>query len=268
MLTDDQIKYFNEQGYLVLPEVFTMSEVDALIAEARTVAKSDSPQRIMEKDGELVRAVYGVHLLSPTFELLTRDERTVGPARKLLHNDVYIHQTQLNPKAPFRGDVWEWHQDFLYWARDDGMPEPRVLSVAVLLDDVTEFNGPIFVINGSHSLDLESQTSTYADTWVDAAQGFRHRVENDILARIMEERGLFSIRADRGSVVVFDGRLLHCSPPNLSSSMRTILFIRYNAIDNALRPVPEPRPDWVASRNPHVVKSINGSFLNASSLAE
>ena len=37
--------------------------------------------------------------------------------------DVYVHQFKLNAKAAFEGDVWQWHQDYGTWARDDGMPQ-------------------------------------------------------------------------------------------------------------------------------------------------
>ena len=260
---ETMVKEYDENGYALLEGVFSGAEVDALVAASADVSGADSPQRIFERDGALVRAVYGVHLLNRTLDALTRDARMVEPARAMLRSDVYIHQTQLNPKAPFEGDVWEWHQDFLYWNRDDGMPGPRVLSAALYLDDVTEFNGPLFLIPGSQHSDLESETSTYAEGWEKAAQGFRHRIRPETLARLMDRHGLVSTRARRGSVLVFDGRLLHCSPPNLSASVRTVLFIRYNAVDNALQPVPAPRPEWVASRNPTPVAPLDRPFLDA-----
>ena len=34
-----------------------------------------------------------------------------------------MHQFKLNAKAAFEGEVWQWHQDYGTWARDDGMPE-------------------------------------------------------------------------------------------------------------------------------------------------
>ena len=54
---------------------------------------------------------------------------------------VYVHQFKLNAKAAFEGDVWQWHQDYGTWARDDGMPEPRAMNIAVFLDEVLPING-------------------------------------------------------------------------------------------------------------------------------
>lgn len=261
MLNDSQVMSYFEHGYLVCPGLFSSDEVALIAGEARQVQKTESPQRVMEADGKHVRAIYGVHLLSRVLSKLTCDQRTVECARQLLAEDVYVFQTQLNPKAPFRGDVWEWHQDFLYWSRDDGMPEPKVLSIAVFLDDVTEFNGPIFVIDGSHEFDLEGDTSTYAEGWEKAAQGLSHRVAPSTLAALMESHGLSSVKGSSGTAVVFHGSLLHCSPPNLSSTVRTVLFIRYNAISNRLRHVRKPRPEWVASRDPRPIETLGETFM-------
>lgn len=263
MTSVHDLEFFRDNGYLLLPNAFTAQEVDALAGRAAEASGSESPQRVMEKDGRLVRAVYGVHLLERTFDLLVRDRRVLEPARDLLGADVYVHQTQLNPKAPLIGDVWEWHQDFLYWARDDGMPRPDVLSVAVFLDDVTEFNGPIFIIPGSHKASLDDETATVADGWETAAQGVRHRIETDTIRGVVEEHGMVSVKAARGSVLIFHGCVLHCSPPNLSPLVRAILFIRYNAITNTLRTIPNPRPEWVASRRPSVVEPLDEPFLAA-----
>ena len=49
----------------------------------------------------------------------------------------------------FGGDVWQWHQDCGTWINDDMMPEPRAMNVAIFLDDVNQFNGPIMFFPGS-----------------------------------------------------------------------------------------------------------------------
>jgi hypothetical protein len=46
--------------------------------------------------------------------------------------------------------VWQWHQDYGTWKNDDLMPTERAMNVAIFLDDVNEFNGPLMFIPGSH----------------------------------------------------------------------------------------------------------------------
>ncbi len=50
----------------------------------------------------------------------------------------------------FEGDVWQWHQDYGTWLNDDMMPTERAMNVAIFLDDVNEYNGPLMFIPGSH----------------------------------------------------------------------------------------------------------------------
>ena len=56
----------------------------------------------------------------------------------------------MNGKAAFGGDVWQWHYDFATHHREDGTPKPLALNLHIFLDDVTEFNGPLWFVRGSH----------------------------------------------------------------------------------------------------------------------
>ena len=49
-----------------------------------------------------------------------------------------------------RDEVWQWHQDYSTWARDDEMPEPHAMNISVFLEDVTAANGPLLYIPSSH----------------------------------------------------------------------------------------------------------------------
>src|SRR3546814_9383263 len=59
-----------------------------------------------------------------------------------------MHQFKINAKAAFDGEVWQWHQDFGTWHRDDEMPEPRAMNIALFLDEVSAVNGPLMFIPG------------------------------------------------------------------------------------------------------------------------
>jgi ectoine hydroxylase len=264
-LNEEQVKGYLQEGYLRLPGVFSDEEIDALQAETARMSEMDVPQRVLEEDSDLVRTIYGSHDINDLFSRLVRDPRAVEPARQLLDDDVYIFQTKLNPKAPLRGDVWEWHQDFLYWSRDDGMPRPDVVNVCVFLDDVTEFNGPLFVIPGSHHSVLDEDTMTMREGWwaghhSDTADG-RHKLERAALARMVDRHGLLSVTAPRGSVCIFHPCLLHSSPPNLAPYFRTMIHIRYCSVNNVLKPMGQPRPEWLASRHPVRVEPLGEPML-------
>ena len=63
---------------------------------------------------------------------------------------LYMHQFKINAKSAFDGEVWQWHQDYGTWARDDGMPEPRAMNIAVFVDEVLPINGPLMLVPRSH----------------------------------------------------------------------------------------------------------------------
>ena len=67
----------------------------------------------------------------------------------MIGEKLYMHQFKINGKMAFGGDVWQWHQDCGTWINDDMMPEPRAMNVAIFLDDVNQFNGPIMFFPGS-----------------------------------------------------------------------------------------------------------------------
>ena len=46
----------------------------------------------------------------------------IEPVEQVFGEKLYMHQFKINAKAKFDGDVWQWHQDYGTWLRDDGMP--------------------------------------------------------------------------------------------------------------------------------------------------
>src|SRR5262245_40251883 len=149
-LTSDQLRSYRENGYLLLPDAFSPPEVAALRAGLPAVFGEDGPARVREAEGTTVRSVYGSHRSHEAFRQLSEDARLVEPAMQIVDSEVYIYQFKVNAKAAFAGDVWEWHQDYIFWRDEDGMPAPRVTNAALFLDEVNEFNGPMFFMPGSH----------------------------------------------------------------------------------------------------------------------
>ena len=92
---------------------------------------------------------------------------------QLLGERLYMHQFKINGKVAFDGDVWQWHQDYGTWKDDDQMPEARAMNVAIFLDEVNEFNGPLMFIPGSHKqgvLDAKHDLTTTQLSAVDDRQ--------------------------------------------------------------------------------------------------
>ena len=154
-----QIKQFDEEGWLFLPDCFSPEEVAALRTEADDIYKLDRPQIWREKSGA-PRTAFAAHTYNEAFGLLGRHPRLLEPVEQLFGEKLYMHQFKLNAKATFDGDVWQWHQDYGTWARDDGMPEAKAMNISVFLDEVFTFNGPLMLIPRSHKYACSPRATT------------------------------------------------------------------------------------------------------------
>ena len=148
-LTAEQLKTFDEDGYLFLPDCFSEEEVALLRAEAEEIYREDRQEVWREKSGA-PRTAFAAHTYNEAFRRLGAHPRLVEPVEQLFGEPLYMHQFKINAKAPFDGELWQWHQDYGIWARDDGMPEPRAMNISVFLDEVMPFNGPLMFIPRSH----------------------------------------------------------------------------------------------------------------------
>src|SRR6201984_1461824 len=148
-LTAEQIKTFDEQGYVFFPNCFAEEEVALLRSEADEIFRTNRQEVWREKTGA-PRTAFAAHTYNEAFRLMAHPPRLVEPLQQLFGEGVYVHQFKINAKAAFEGDVWQWHQDYGTWARDDGMPEPRAMNISIFLDEVLPINGPLMLIPKSH----------------------------------------------------------------------------------------------------------------------
>ena len=241
-LTDQQVETYRTEGYLFLPNIFSAAEVEALNREVPGIFAMDRKEIIREKDGKTARTAFAAQHFNEPFQRLSRHPRLVEPVQQLLDGDVYIHQFKINAKAAFDGDVWQWHQDYGTWARDDLMPEPRALNIALFLEDVTEFNGALMFIPRSHKAGVieaghDLQTTSYP-LWT---------IDDETIARLVDEGGLIAPKGKAGSVIMFHSNLVHGSPSNMSPFDRTIVYLSLCHVDNHIRRF--QRPEWIAHRD-------------------
>jgi ectoine hydroxylase len=263
-LTNIQVGQYNDHGYLVVENVFSQQEVEKMLEEMRNVIGEESPRRILEKNG-LTRSFFGPDLTNDLFKRITRLKRLVDPSVQLIGDRVYVHQTKLNTKHAMFGDCWEWHQDYVFWKKDDGMPEAKVLTAMIFLNAVTEFNGPMLLIPGSHKagvVDVNDSTGNGEDenslfhkyqqstSYMSALTvNLKYRLHPGIIAQWAEKQGIVSVKVPAGSVLFFHGNVFHASSNNLSPWNRYAYMITYNSINNTLAPVSNPRPEFIASRD-------------------
>jgi ectoine hydroxylase len=241
-LTPEQIANFERDGYLFFPAHFRPEEIKVLSDEVPALYAQRRPENVREKQGDVVRTNFAAHLYSKPFARLARHPRMVLPIVHLFDEPVYMHQFKINGKMAFDGDVWQWHQDYGTWKNDDEMPEPRAMNVAIFLDEVNEFNGPLMFIPGSHKLgviDAEHDTATTSyPLWT---------IDHATIAKLVARGGIVAPKGPPGSMILFHSCLVHASTSNLSPWNRISVYLSLCAVSNHIRRF--KRPEYIAHRD-------------------
>jgi ectoine hydroxylase len=252
-LSGSQLREFEEQGLLFLGDCFSPAEVAVLRRAADEVYAQDRPEVWRESSGA-PRTAFAAHTYNDAFRRLGAHPRLIEPVMQILGGPVYMHQYKVNAKAAFDGEVWQWHQDYGTWRRDDDMPEPRAMNIAVFVDEVTAANGPLLLLPGSHRQGVQEaghdlETTSYPLWTLDRAT----------VTRLADEGGLVAPTGPAGSMLMFHGNLVHASPPNISPWGRTIVYLSLCHVDNHIRRF--KRPKWIAHRDFTPIKPLADDCL-------
>ena len=246
-LSPDQLAAFDRDGYLFFPGLFSPTEMQKMSAAVPELYSRREPYNVREKGSDAVRTNFAGHLVSEPFARLARHPRMVEPVQELLGEALYMHQFKINGKMAFEGDVWQWHQDYGTWMNDDQMPTERAMNVAIFLDDVNEFNGPLMFIPGSHKKGVVNAkhdlTTTSYPLWT---------VDHDLIAQLVQraggkQGGIVSPKGPAGSMILFHSCLLHASSSNLSPWNRVSVYLSLCAVSNHIRRF--KRPEFIAHRD-------------------
>jgi len=235
-LRDEQIRRYDEDGYLVLHGIISPAELELLRQDAallQTPRRGHPDANVYEKDGATLRAAWAVEIDSEACRRAMRLPRILGPILQLTGRETYLYQSRLNYKVARSGDVFQWHQDYGSWV-EDGVPDGghrRMMSVLVMLDDTGPESGPLRFIPGSHREGLlrseyDTATTSYA----------LHCTPEADVARLLAGSAAYECTGAAGTVVIFGGNLVHGSRKNSSARDRRNLYFAYNTCDN----LPDP----------------------------
>lgn len=260
-LSRSQIAEFDERGYLFFPGLLDSEEVAVLQAEVPAILARQGPEVVREKaNPEVARLAFGAHAYSRPFQMLCRLPRLLEPARQLLRDDVYLHQSRMNPKPGFgAGATWDWHQDYPPWHSIDGMPEPRCIMASVFIDDCTAVTSPLLVVPGSQRYGL-LDSRLHEDA---KGRGYALQViDHSVLERLAAESGIDALVGSAGSVSFVHCNLVHGSATNVSPWRRAIMYLIYNAVGNACTGT--ERPWYQNNRDFTPLQPLDDGCLKAS----
>lgn len=244
LLTSAQREQFEQDGYLVVKNLLSGDELNALNEDfvrwreescAHAQAYGDTfdhrPRFDVGSDhspqSPSLRRVASPTEISDAYYKIAIDSRMTDAAFELIGSaGLKLHHSKVNAKHPNTETSVKWHQDFPFTphSNDD------LVTALLMLGDVTEGNGPLQVIPGSHKGTLYSH-------W--QQDRFTGAVEDSVVTR--ECQAPVSCVGPAGSVCFMHTRLLHASAPNASDVPRT-LFIAVYAAEDALPFSENPLP--------------------------
>lgn len=225
-LTTEQKAFYEENGYLVLPERIPADilqnirdEIAKYQEQARGLTASNEQLDLEDShtpEDPRVRRIKLPHTHNKVMRDLMYSDHVLAPARDLIGPALRLHTTKLNMKMGGYGAAVEWHQDFAFYphTNDD------VLAIAVIIDDMASENGPLMVFPGSHRHAIN-------DHHVDGV--FAGAMDLEACGYDMKDA--VELTGPAGSISIHHGRIVHGSALNVSDRDRRLLFYEMMAAD-------------------------------------
>lgn len=229
LLTDAQVHFFVENGYLAVPNLISSEEVEELRQDTVRVARglypceSIPPASDTLSDDDVLRTILCIHqphYISPVMAKYVRHPKICGILSQITaahlpywDGSVKCMQSMLFVKPPqFQGQAW--HQDEIYIPTRDR----SLIGAWIALDDATIENGCLWVVPGSHRTGYlyPQRAHNNADEFDFAPESFG-----------FDEAAEVPVEVPTGSLVFFNGYLLHRSRKNRSEVYRRVLVNHY-----------------------------------------
>lgn len=224
-LTPEQVKSYQNDGYLIVKNFLSKEEVDKLYS----IATGDSTLQkhafdLNDQAGKKTKLTLWYTPGNDAYGLLTKSKRMVDNANLLLDGDAPVchFHSKLMQKEPKVGGAWEWHQDYGYWYKNEFLLPDQMISIMVAITDANKENGCLQVIKYSHKMGRVEHG--FAGEQVGASQ---HYV--DLALKTMP---LVYVEINAGDALFFHSNLLHRSEANLSDKPRWSLISVYNRASN------------------------------------
>ena len=240
MINDADVAFYREHGYLVVPNVLSAEQLEALRADTDTVVAGASAVTQNDETYDLedthtqqhprVRRVKNPLDVMPSSWDIGRDERVLAILARLMGPNIRLQKAKLNMKAAGFGAAVEWHQDWAFYphTNDD------LLAMGVMMDDCELTNGPLMMVPGSH---LGPVYDHHADGYFCGAIDPQN-CDIDFAAQAVP------LTAKAGTLTFHHVRMVHGSAQNTSASERRLLLYQYQAAD--AWPLAEHYPDYDA----------------------
>ena len=229
-LSDNQVQFFIDHGYIAVPDLIESDEIEELREDTVRIARGGYPCEAVQPTSENlsddqilanILCIHQPHFISPIMEKYVKHSELCGVLSQITaahipfwDGSVKCMQSMLFVKpSGFQGQ--SWHQDEIYIPTRDR----SLIGGWIAMDDATVENGCLWVIPGSHQMGyLYSQKPHGNPDEFDSA---------DLESYGFDETLEVPIEVKTGTVVFFNGYLLHRSRKNRGQTYRRVLVNHY-----------------------------------------
>ncbi|HEX7449185.1 MAG TPA: phytanoyl-CoA dioxygenase family protein [Pirellulales bacterium] len=218
-LSAEQVAAYHDNGYLVLPAVFTSDEIGAVAAEAEALLDRQDlidMQNLRcrwqpnESGGPCLFETFDPVIdIAPRCAALAADRRILDALSAIYDDEACLFKDKLIFKPP-GAKGYGLHQDYIAWKN---FPRSFV-TVLVAIDGADRGNGCTEVFPGYHQRGCMS-----------AEDGHYHELPSDAVDRARAT----PLELSPGDIAIFGCFTPHQSAPNRSSRWRRQLYLSYNA---------------------------------------
>jgi phytanoyl-CoA hydroxylase len=226
MIDQEAVAFYGDNGYLVVPEVLSRAEVEALrevtdafVERARALTSHDEIYDLEDSHSAAeprVRRIKAPHRCDDTYRRMVDHPNILAVLKKLWGPAIRFDVSKLNLKSAGYGAPVEWHQDWAFYPHTDD----DLAAIGIMMDDVDDSNGPLLVIPGSHKGSI-----------------FDHHADGVFCGAMDPARGEVDYRTavpltgPAGSITIHHARTVHGSATNSSGRPRRLLLHQYRAAD-------------------------------------
>jgi ectoine hydroxylase-related dioxygenase (phytanoyl-CoA dioxygenase family) len=218
MLSPEQLKFYQENGYLHVKGLFTREEAAAFRQEAHALIDRLQKISTVEATWESAREVtmtktsllhcHDVQFQSALLTRLIVDERLTGVAADIIGTpNVQLHHNKLFIKPPEKGSPFPMHQDRPFFPHD----KDSMIAAIIHFDDAPLAKGCVRVVPGSHKLGPIEHLQTGG--WHLPLE--QYPIESSV-----------ACEAEAGDVLFFSYLTIHGSGVNVSNEARTTLLVQ------------------------------------------
>lgn len=233
-LTPHHIAKFQKNGFLVLRKLassnlctealaFAQQQLDHAVPPLEFEAETGYPGAPTTKQdlgGSTIRRLLQVAGRSKLLRGWGTGSTLADPLKQLLGEKILLSQAHHNcimTKQPRFSSVTGWHRDSRYWS----FQRPELISAWLALRDEKVENGCLWVIPGSHQIQVDS-------AGLDEKQFLRtdYPANQALLAQAI------AVPLNAGDVLFFSSNLFHAAGQNQTDQTKFSLVFTYRALDN------------------------------------